>query len=377
MPTKLVGWKRWRSLSIAKEDSYGDGAVETTTLRTSSDPVDIIGDTQDNLDETSGKEEADNIDIYAFSTEGEHTTRCHPHDVAVLCSFLLGSSSSTGPDGDGFYTHTIVPKTNISADSFAMYEATGAGVMEVFGMGIDSVAINIARKSFMEISAVLRGNGEMEWSPFYYTLGDYAADNTVITPADALKVGSVFTPTYSLSEGGTNGVAVNNPSSTEPYLISGFCSVAREGTISSNVWSGGTAINTEIESLAITLNSNFEDDESYSFDKGLYRIRTNRTRRTFSISATLRVTSDSNWTKFDWSKLQNESSINLRIFCTDATSTYSVEILIPKIQFSIVPLSGGAADIIVENFEGPLMTDNDGTNSIIILVKNKNSEYLI
>lgn len=122
---------------------------------------------ENNAEEATGKEEPDTIyDLGGVSNMEMVFPKCQSQHMAFIGSFGLGAISSGGAGATG-YKHTIVPITGDldslrSNPSFTLGARLGKRLEKRrFGsMLVDSFTLRMARDSWVELRATLRGTGK-------------------------------------------------------------------------------------------------------------------------------------------------------------------------------------------------------------------------
>lgn len=392
MATKR-GFLAWRAFSRSKEATFDTAAtIDSTENHLGSDPIALSLDLVPDTDVDGGYEDATRQDEIAKRVEGEHSQRLTPNAAGLFLAYAMGNVSTVANEPAAtFYTHTITPRPKtfasgvtaldispITVDDTQGFPATGklffeSDAVEVsytsktattFVVGahratVDNEAISLKDVEVLHTLPSMTVLEEIGLSSKYQYTG------VVVSRVEIEAARKQFARiTATLMGSGTRTTqSTARPSilTAEPILKAGDATVLTGGTWDGRTYTGGANINTVIRSFRWAVINDIEEDDGYLFNGGFVRGRAERIRRSqeFSISLELHDNTYLN-------NLVNSDNVVLRVHF-DATSSYALTLIFPRLRFRAVPMSGGVVVLVTDSDMSVLQHGNTGSVHVDVI----------
>jgi hypothetical protein len=258
--------------------------------------------------------------------------------LASMLAYALGASTNSTQDTTAGQ-HIITPyTTDYSVFTFSgldLFDATS--YIAYHNLAVNSFELSATRKGWMVFTAQLVGSGKTATTGV--TVGSLGAAPTM---GPALKCGDLNI--YRSVDAGTT--------------LPGTYSQSAEDLPGS-----ATTVSAKIRSVNWRYNNDLLMDEAYEPGSGTYRARSERNRRSQSLSFTVELEDN---TYLGYLTAQNTLALEFQFtsgtLAGNVTLYYGANIIFPMVKLTATPISGGVGTLLVQ-CEGKIM--DDGTNSTV------------
>ena len=298
----------------------------------SSEPFNLESEFVNDTDLVSSYEEATALVELSRSTGGSLTfPRVKPHTLGTIVAYAFSGGGTTAVDTianlTNAYRHKMYPITTAyELSSFTMGEILIPGSIgwKYTGCMVDSFTLSSSRKDWWALDANIIGSGTRATNSGAITGSEEsepamkAGDARIWHATSATGIDADASIAQSKSTDDLTGTAI-----TAPYL------------------------NAIIQDFSWTFSNNIAADDLYEFNSGLVRARSERVRRSQTLSMTLEFL-DATWV--DYLTAGTQMAIEVESYGSQIGATafyYGFNLLFPQLQVISATIQGGTDKLTV------------------------------